>query len=192
MNKPNDFENVQGYGEFVPIELGGHFCRILKVEETTSSTGKDMIKIAIDTAPDDKQPGYYKKIFEADTRLDKKWPSGAVINQLVYDSDGNTNRGFKTFITAVEKSNPGFTVQWGDGFSGCFKNKLIGGVFGREEYISQRDGKTRFATKCVQFRSIEAISEGVEAPADKLLPEHQNIMQNEGGFADLDDDDLPF
>ena len=45
---------------------------------------------------------------------------------------------------------------------------------------------------CVQFRSIEAISEGVEAPADKLLPEHQNVMRDEGGFADLDDDDLPF
>jgi len=121
MNKPNDFENVQGYEEFVPLELGGHYLKIVSVKEVQSSTGKAMIKIAIDTASTDAQPGYYQKIFDADKRPDKKWPNGAVVNQLIYDNDGNTNRGFKTFITAVEKSNPGFAVQWGDDFAKCFK-----------------------------------------------------------------------
>jgi hypothetical protein len=192
MNKPNDFENVQGYEEFVPLELGGHYLKIVSVKEVQSSTGKAMIKIAIDTASTDAQPGYYQKIFDADKRPDKKWPNGAVVNQLIYDNDGNTNRGFKTFITAVEKSNPGFAVQWGDDFAKCFKGRFVGGVFGREEYISQKDGQPKFATKCMQFRSFDAIAEGVEIPKDKLLPATQNIMSQEGGFLDLSDDDLPF
>lgn len=192
MKKPNDFENVQAYGEFTPIELGGHYLKIMSIKEVQSSTGKPMIKIAVDTAPNDIQPNYYKKIFDADDRQDKKWPSGAVVNQLIYDNEGNTNRGFKTFITAVEKSNLGFTVQWGDGFADCFKGKYVGGVFGREEYISQKDGQPKFATKCMQFRSIEAITDGVDAPPDKLLPSTQNIMSQEGGFMDLDDNDCPF
>lgn len=192
MKKPNDFETAREYGEYVPLELGGHYLKIVSVKETTSSTGKAMIKVAVDTAAADSQPGYFKKLFDADERVDKKWPNGAVVNQLVYDNDGNTNKGFKTFISAVEKSNPGFVVQWDEGFEKCFKGMFIGGVFGREEYISQKDGKPKFATKCMQFRSFEAITDGVEVPKDKLLPSTQNTMSQEGGFGDLDDADCPF
>ena len=39
MIKPNDFDNTLAYGEFTPLELGGHICKIMSVEERTSSTG---------------------------------------------------------------------------------------------------------------------------------------------------------
>lgn len=197
MIKPNDFDNTLAYGEFTPLELGGHICKIMSVEERTSSTGKPMVVIALDTAPQDKQPGYYAEQYRNDTRQEKKW--GCNVYQLVYDNDGRTNRGFKTFVTSVEKSNPGFRVQWGDGFAACFKGRLIGGVFGREEYEKQ-DGTTAWSTKCVGFRSVEAIQNGVEVPKDRPLkkqtapayvPERASTVND---YAIIDDTsgDLPF
>lgn len=188
MLKPNDYDRVSAYGEFTPLELGGHICQIMSVEETTSSTGKDMLLISLDTAPQDKQPGYYMAQWKNDDRQDKKW--GCRVFQLVLDKDGNTSRGFKTFITAVEKSNPGFQVQWGDSFAACFKNRLIGGVFGREQY-QNNSGELKWATKCFQFRSVEAIQKGVDVPEDRYLNSQKPIQQT--GFSELPDDgDLPF
>lgn len=192
MLKPSDYDRVTAYGEFTPLELGGHICKIMSVEETTSSTGKDMLIISLDTAPQDKQPGYYMEQWKNDDRTDKKW--GCRVFQLVLDKDGNTNRGLKTFITAVEKSNPGFHVQWGDGFSACFKNRLVGGVFGREQYQNSH-GDLKWSTKCVQFRSVEAVQKGVDVPEDRYLNGQRPQQNPVAGFTELPDiseSDLPF
>ena len=192
MIKPADYDRVSAYGEFTPLELGGHICQIMSVEETTSSTGKDMLLISLDTAPQDKQPGYYMEQWKNDGRPDKKW--GCRVFQLVLDKDGNTNRGLKTFITAVEKSNPGFQVQWGDGFAACFKGRLIGGVFGREQYQNSY-GDLKWSTKCVQFRSVEAIQKGVDVPKDRYLNGQRPQQNPAAGFdslPDIPESDLPF
>ena len=192
MIKPADYDRVTAYGEFTPLELGGHICQIMSVEETTSSTGKDMLVISLDTASHDKQPGYYMDQRKNDDRPDKKW--GCRVFQLVLDKDGNTNRGLKTFITAVERSNPGFQVQWGDGFASCFKNRLVGGVFGREQYQNSY-GDLKWSTKCVQFRSVEAIQKGVDVPEDRYLNGQKPQQNPAAGFAnlpDISDGDLPF
>ena len=192
MIKPADYDRVSAYGEFTPLELGGHICQIMSVEETTSSTGKDMLIISLDTAQQDKQPGYYMEQWKNDDRQDKKW--GCRVFQLVLDKDGNTNRGLKTFITAVEKSNPGFQVQWGDGFAACFKGRLIGGVFGREQYQNSY-GDLKWSTKCVQFRSVEAIQKGVDVPEDRYLNGQRPQQNPAAGFdslPDIPESDLPF
>lgn len=190
MLKPRDYDNTTAYGEFTPLELGGHICVIKSVEETKSKSGKDMLIISLDTAPQDKQPGYYTDMWRQDTREEKKW--GCRVFQMVYDQDGRTNRGFKTFCTAAERSNNGFQIQWGDGFAACFKNKLIGGVFGREEYIGS-DGKSHWAIKCVQIRSVEAIQEGVEVPEDRRLKPPASAKPDIFDAIDESQDgDLPF
>lgn len=198
MLKPKDFDQITAYGEFKPLELGGHICQVMQVDETQSRTGKPMLIISLDTAPQDKQPGYYAEQYRADDRPDKKW--GCRVFQLVYDNEGKTSKGFKTFVTAVEKSNPGFQVQWGDGFAACFKNRLVGGVFGREQYENSL-GELKWSTKCIQFRSVEAIQNGVEVPKDKYIegrqpsasvytPERASTVND---FAVIDDgEDLPF
>lgn len=174
MNKPQDFDSVKEYTQTTPLEPGGYICRIVKVQETTAqSSGAPMLKIGLEIAEGDRK-GFYTAQFNADTRTDKKWP--CIVNQLVYDSNGSntTNRGFKTFTTCVEKSNSGFNIQWGDKFAECFKNKLIGGVFRREEYIGN-DGKSHFSTKCAWFRSVDEIKAGVPIPEDKLLSNSNSV-----------------
>lgn len=195
MEKPRDYDNVQEFGNFEPLELGGHICKIMKVEETTSQNGKPMLKISLDIA-EGRQKDYYANQYRSDTRSPKRW--GCVVNQLINDNDGNTSRGFKTFISCVEKSNAGFNVVWGNGFSNCFKNKLVGGVFGREEYINQNSGEKKFAIKCRNFRSTGEIKQGVEIPQDKLLDtgvgkRKPNLDITRDDFEEIeDDDDLPF
>lgn len=194
MQKPNNYDNTQAYGEFTPLELGGHILVIKKVEETKSQAGRDMIKILLDTAQEDRQPGYYQKQFADDIRPEKKW--GCIVYQLVLDNDGNTNRGLKTFHTCVEKSNVGFEVKWGDKYADCFTGKKIGGVFGKEEYLNARNEK-KAATKCFFFRSVDTIKEGVDIPDPRLLPEpqHQSAPYSPDGFmsiADSVDQELPF
>jgi hypothetical protein len=162
---PKDFNEVSAYGEFEPLKLGGHVCKIMNVEETHSSTNKPMLKINLDIA-EGEQKDYYSNDYKRNTKENKKW--GCTVYQLIYDTEGKTSRGFKTFITSVEESNNGFKASWGDTFSASFKGKLIGGIFGREQYLD-KDGHPKFSTKCFNFRSVETIRKGVEIPADKML-----------------------
>ena len=178
MNRPADYDKVQEYGTFTPLPAGGYVCRIMSVEETTAKTsGAPMIKISLDIV-EGEYKDYYATMYRNDTRNDKKWNAGAVVNQLVYDTNGNnsTNRGFKTFCTSVEESNPGFNIQWGDKFAACFKNKLIGVLFRREEYMGT-DGKTHWSTKANSFRSAQTIREGkFDLIPDKPLDGTQKTM----------------
>lgn len=191
MIKPTDWENTQAYGDFEPLELGGHICKIMSVEEMKSRSGKDMIKISLDIA-EGEQAGYFAEQYRKDNRPDKKW--GCIVYQLLEDNNGNTHRGFKTFVTAVEKSNSAFDSNriWDERFCEHFKNKLIGGVFGREQYENS-NGALKWKTKCVQFRDIETIRNGVPIPEDKYLENKKPEASSNSDFQDMSlDDDLPF
>lgn len=196
MNKPKNWEKTQAYGEFEPLELGGHICKIMSVEETQSRSGKDMLVISLDIA-DGPQKGYYADQYKKDFKPDKKW--GCIVYQLEEDKDGNANRGLKTFIKAVGESNPDFAEDkiWGSNdLNPFFKGKSIGGVFGREQYKNQ-NGDLKWSIKCVQFRSVEDIKKGVDIPEDKYLKEE--IESPAAGFDinsfeefDENDSELPF
>lgn len=101
---------------------------------------------------------------------------------------------FKAFITAVEKTNPGYKWDWDE-------QKLVGknvmAVFGEEEYKT-KDGNVIVVTNLVEFRSLEAYKEGkITVPPLKKLPpepeqpkpveESKNLEQ-----LDIPDDELPF
>mgnify|MGYP001066499549 CR=1 FL=1 len=188
MLKPNDYEQVKAYGEYKPLRLGGHICKIIKVEETFSRSQRPMLNIYLDIA-DGEQKGYFKNQYDRDDRPDKKW--GCIVYQLKRDNEGHTHRGFKTFITCVEKSNPGFTVVWGDEFSKCFTGKFIGGVFGREQYRNTY-GELKWSTKCLNFRSVETIRKGVDIPEDKYLKDTAPKAASNDFEEVTGDDELPF
>ena len=172
--KPKTYDEISINEDFERLELGGHKGIIIKVEEYTSDfSGKKSLKVYVDTASDDKQPEYFKKQYENDTRIDRKYPNGA-IKYVPLGEEENQIKMLKSFITAYENSN-GCQFDWGKDWE-QLKGKKIGLVFGMEEYTSQ-DGTTKLATKLREFRSIDKVG-NVKIPKVKLL---------DGSYVDYDE-----
>lgn len=168
MRKPFGYDQAQTLGEFKALPAGGYVCIIKQVQETKSKSGNDMVVVSFDIYEGDYK-GYYEQMYRRDTRQDKKWRG--VARQVTTGADGTTSAGFKTFCTSVEKSNPGFVISWGDGpaWSDQFKNRLVGGIFQREEYQKQ-DGGSGWSTRLDMFRSVDSIRSGdFTVPEDKPL-----------------------
>ena len=165
MIKPKLYDEINVNEEFEKLELGGHKGIIIKAEEYTSDfSGKKSLKVYVDTASDDKQPEYFKKQYENDTRIDRKYPNGA-IKYVPLGEEENQIKMLKSFITAYENSN-NCQFDWNKDWE-QLKGKKIGIIFGQEEYISQ-DGTTKLATKLNQFRSIDKV-DNIKIPKVKLL-----------------------
>lgn len=193
MQKPNNFDTTQASGEFTPITLGGHHLIIKQVQESKTKTGKDMIVVAFDMAPGDSQPEYFMKQFTADIRPDKKWPRAGRQYIVVIDNAGDCSKSFKTFINCVEKSNNGFTTQWGDNFEKQFAGKRIGGVFGEVE--NEYNGKITMRHELRWFCSDDAVSTA-KIPAAKYLPDsNKTVGAPNANFMSIDsnaDEEIPF
>lgn len=167
MQKPNNFDNTQASGDFTPVRLGGHHLVIKQVEEQKSKAGKDMIVILFDMAAGDDQAEYFMKAFQADIRPDKKWPRNGRQYIVVTDEKCDCSKSFKTFINCVEKSNNGFTTQWGDKFGSQFKGKRIGGVFGEVE--NEYNGNTSMRHELRWFCE-DSKADSAKVPDAKYLP----------------------
>lgn len=193
MQKPNSFDDVNAGGEYVPITLGGHHAVIMSVKEQKSSTGKDMVVVALDFAKNDSQPGYFKAQFDNDTRAEKKWPYQAVQYIVTEDSEGKCSRSFKGFITAFEKSN-NTTTNWGDKFVNQFKNKKIGVVYGEVEEEYNGEIKTRHR---IRWFCEDANADSQKIPDKKYLPNSAPKATNDGptdfmNIPDGMDEEIPF
>ena len=198
--KPKTYDEISINEDFERLELGGHKGIIIKAEEYTSDfSGKTSLKVYVDTASDDKQPEYFKKQYENDTRIDRKYPNGA-IKYVPIGEEENQIKMLKSFLTCVENSNTNYTYDWNKEVD-QLKGKKIGLVFGMEEYISQ-DGTTKLATKLNQFRSIDKV-DNIKIPKVKMLDgsyvSYDDYMERkEDKFADFKDcveinpDSLPF
>lgn len=192
MEKPKDFDTAKATGEYKALDAGGYVCEIIGVDETMSKTGKKMIKIALDIAEGDEK-GRFMEIYKSDTREFKKWPASAVVYQLTEDKDGNTHGRFKQFTNCVVDSNAGFEIEWGKMFGSCFKGKLVGVLFGREQYKSQQDGKLRWSTKPQFFKTVDEIRRGdFKTPEDKPLAAGKQETEIPEGFSEIKDEDIPF
>lgn len=171
MEKPRNYDNVLAYGAVDPLQPGGYVCRVVSIIEAQSRTGKPMVKIALDIA-EGEEAGRFMRIYEGDTRQDKKWP--CIMYQLTLDDTGECSRRFKTFNEALEAENPGYTTQWGLGYCNAIKGKLLGVVFRREQYRDQ-NGNLKMSCKPNSIRSIADIRAGkVLPPEDKLLDDHSS------------------
>lgn len=193
MNKPAGYEEAQVLGEFTPIELGGHKLVIMQVEEVTASNGNQYLKVSFDTAKDDKQPSYFSNAYKQDTRDNKKW--SGVTTVFPTDQFGKTSRAFKTFCTAIEKSNAGFKMVWGEQFCASLKGKKIGGVFGEEDYLNSMN-EVKTARKLFWFRSLDTVMDA-DIPVKRELKDDASAPAtvSADGFMNIPeglDEELPF
>lgn len=183
MNKPEGYDDAQAMGDYTPIDLGGHYCIIKGVKETQTKNGKPMIVVCFDFCKPDKQPEYFMQEFKNDTRPDKKWPhtGTAYIMTQDYQDAKKTSRNFKTFCTAVEKSN-NYAINWGDNWGAQFKGKKIGAVYGEVE--NEYNGKVTKRHEHRWFCCWDKVKEQ-KIPDPKLLP---NKPAPASGYGSVPDD----
>ena len=197
IKKPSNWDAVEVMEfDYTPIELGGHKGIIMKAEEYTSDfSGKKSLKVYVDTASDDKQPEYFKKQYENDTRIDRKW-SNSAIKYISLGEEENQVKMLKAFITAYENSN-GCQFDWGKDWE-QLKGKKIGIIFGMEEYENQA-GELKNVNKLREFRSIDKI-DNIKIPKVKLLDgsyvDYEEYMEskedNKTNEVEVPQTDLPF
>lgn len=175
MLKPLDYENVQANSNFTPLAPGGYVCRIMGVQEAATQKGIPSLHVSLDIA-EGPEANRFATEYRNDTRPDKKW--GCIYRQTITTKDGGTSPFFKGLITAIEESN-GMTVQWTEdpnAFAAQFKGKLIGVIFGREEY-EKNDGNRAWSTKAQLCMPVAKIRSG-----DFKVPEDKPLAQTPGAY----------
>jgi hypothetical protein len=189
--KPKDYDDVKVGGDFKILPADGYVCEILKAEETKSRAGKDMIKFIFDISEGD-FAGYFKDMYDnwkasSDDPKSVKWPFTGTKWILLLNNEGQTNRDFKSFCTALEDS--GTDVWKNDTFDAtALKGAKLGIIFRREE--QEYNGATSWRTVPWGFRSVKAIEDGsFNVPEDKALPER--TLTDADSFSAMEDD-IPF
>lgn len=166
----------KGYNEINIIEgsrtlpAGGYELKIINAKVETIS-GYNILKIAFDIVAPSNYAGYFTQKFKIakQTNPDTKWAGTFDVFIPCDDNssdDERTKYNFKRFIVAVEKSNNDYKWDWNEN---SLKNKLVGGIFGREQFQSD-DGTIKWTTKYRSPYSIEGIrNKTFYTPNDKLI-----------------------
>lgn len=164
MERINNWNEVEAKGmdDFRGLPIGAYECVIKDARiNHNEQSGKDTFKVSIDIASGEYKD-YFQKIYEADTRIDRKWNNNAV-RYLAFTGDNVAY--FKGFITTVENSNVGYTWDWDET---KLKGKKVCGVFQYEEYEKQ-DGTKGIKVRLSKFRSLEKMKDIEVSDSVKLL-----------------------
>ena len=195
MKKFNNWENVKAASEFVPLPAGGYIVELknAKVKEYKNQNGDafERFEIALDIAEGEFKD-YYANDYCNQTNEDKKWKG--VLRLYMPKEDGSeqdewTKSRFKSFIEAVEDSNPGFHWDWDES---KLRGKKIGCLFRLEEW--EYNGKTGKKAQPFKVVSVEKIKSGnFKIPKEKLLEKNASApTAPTPKFRDIPDEDVPF
>lgn len=180
MKKFSNYNEVKAseFTNYEKLELGGHICKISKVRIDTFKSEKgsfEFLALEFDIAEGDPQAGFYARRFKLDAEkdaLNAKWKG--IYRVSIPKDDGTENDEkskirFKTFITCIEKSNPGYDWEKADWDEQTLVGKKFVGVFGLEEFESSTTGDILTVTKCKFVRSTEGKIEDITIPKVKLI-----------------------
>lgn len=170
MKQINNWEELKADEGFKSVKPGPYIVKIVEVEDVASS---EYLKIKFDIAE-----GELKGEYARQQETFGNWPNQATIYKSYKDSCGQY---FKRFITAVEKSNPGYVWDWDE-------RKLVGKLFvanfGEEE--DDYNGEFKIKLKVREERSIEAFKNG-----DIKVPKLKKLKVKEESF-EIKEEDLPW
>ena len=164
MERINNWNEVEAKGmdDFRGLPIGAYECVIKDARiNHNEQSGKDTFKVSIDIASGEYKD-YFQKMYETDTRIDRKWNNNAV-RYLAYKGDNVSY--FKGFITTIENSNVGYTWDWDET---KLKGKKVCGVFQYEEYEKQ-DGTKGVKVRLSKFRSLEKMKDIEVSDSVRLL-----------------------
>lgn len=164
MERINNWNEVEAKGmdDFRGLPIGAYECVIKDARiNHNEQSGKDTFKVSVDIASGEYKD-YFQKMYEADTRIDRKWNNNAV-RYLAFSGDNVAY--FKGFITTIENSNVGYTWDWDET---KLKGKKVCGVFQYEEYEKQ-DGTKGVKVRLSKFRSLEKMKDIEVSDSVRLL-----------------------
>ena len=148
-----DLTNVQEAEDFERLAPGGYICVIKTVEDVPD---REYLRIEFDIAAGD-HAGFYQRTYES---------SGYWLGSTIRSYKDSALRFFKSFITAIENSNPGY--HWNNDES-TLVGKKIGLVLSEEEYRSKK-GEVKMKLVANGCHSIQKITSGeYKVPALKKL-----------------------
>lgn len=181
MRKIDNWENVTENGVNKTLPAGIYK---LKITDVVDVPEKEYLEIYSDIVD-----GEFKGYFET---LAKN--SGKDYSRAFRSYKESALGFFKAFITAVEKTNAGYTWNWDEK---SLKGKYFVGVFGEEEYLNQ-DNEIKTRVRLQEFRSAEALKNGelVVPPLKKLSDEERakatTTITNVAQMEEVAKGDLPF
>ena len=168
-----DFDKIEAKGmdDFRGLPIGAYECVIMDARVNhNEQSGKDTFKVSVDIASGEFKD-YFRKMYENDTRIDRKWNNNAV-KYLSYTGDNVAY--FKGFITTVENSNANYKWDWDET---KLKGKKVCGVFQYEEYEKQ-DGTKGIKVRLSKFRSLDKL---------KDIEVSDNIRKLDGSYVDYEE-----
>lgn len=173
IQKPANWENITPIfsNSRKTLPAGAYKCQIIAVEQTTSKTGKVMLKMAFDVA-DGEYKGIYKGNWDAARAWDKSasYPNDG-IHYVVTEGDERTIGRFKGFISCLEESN---NFVW-DFDETKLMGKFFAGQFREEERIYNDKVYTN-----TRLANVYPLSELGTIP---VLPPKKAETASTGGFA---------
>lgn len=190
INKKVNLSEVKEYIEGIGLPKGGYVLKILGATTKENRIGQ-YVEIEFDIA-EGPYKGYFKENYENQNKAPKKWvgkhflnvPSGSGT-----ESDEWTKRSFKTFISSIEKSNPGYKFDWDEQ---SFVGLVIGGIFNMREY-KKDDGSVNTIINFARACSVDTIRSGnYKLPNDKTLDSKRKPERGFEAFTDDDPTELPF
>ena len=195
-----DFDKIEAKGmdDFRGLPIGAYECVIMDARVNhNEQSGKDTFKVSVDIASGEFKD-YFRKMYENDTRIDRKWNNNAV-KYLSYTGDNVAY--FKGFIKTLENSNVGYTWDWDET---KLKGKKVCGVFQYEEYEKQ-DGTKGIKVRLNKFRSLDKLKEIEVSDSIKMLDgsyvsyddymekvEEKKPFSDFGNIVEISSDSLPF
>ena len=193
-----DFDKIEAKGmdDFRGLPIGAYECVIMDARVNhNEQSGKDTFKVSVDIASGEFKD-YFRKMYENDTRIDRKWNNNAV-KYLSYTGDNVAF--FKGFIKTIENSNIGYVWDWDET---KLKGKKVCGVFQYEEYEKQ-DGTRGIKVRLNKFRSLDKLKDIEVSDSIKLLDGsyisyddymefHDNPLSDFKNEMEISSDDLPF
>ena len=181
MRQIEGWDLVNEAGELKQLPAGAYACKIIEVIDNVD---KEYLDVYFDIVEGEFK-GYFTTLFNS---------TGKNYGRIARSYKTNALPFFKAFITAVEKSNPGYKWNWDEK---TLNGKLCAVSFRDEEFES--DGTIKTRAKPEEIRSIPALKEGkIEIkPVRKLerLPSAADLMASQStptSPLEIDDTDLPF
>jgi hypothetical protein len=192
--RPKNWNEVKDFSDRPKLPLGAYVCKVKKAAVQNNGYG-DQLCILFDIAEGDFK-GYYKDEYDNNQQENKKWKG--VLRVWLPKDDGSdkdewTKRTLKGFISAFEKSNPGFTFNWDEN---ALVGKYVGILYRNEEW--EYNGKFGWAVRPNRAISADSARNGDYRPLrDKPLKNKSSdsYSYNESSnyaLIEEEDSELPF